>query len=92
MLHEANDLLEMADTDDKTCDEALPHKNSRQPTECVELQLHGSGGELMGDGELWTCRPEDEQQEHGESLLCESCKALRGRGELWTHTPDDEFQ
>ena len=92
MLHKANDPLEMADADDETCDEALPHKGSGQPTEHVELWLHGSGGELMGDGELQTHRPEDEQQEHGESLLRESHEALKGHGELQTHAPDDELQ
>ena len=67
-LREANNPLEMADTDNETRDEALPHKSSGQPTEHVELWLHGSGGKSTGDGELRTCRPKDEQQEHGESL------------------------
>ena len=91
-LHEADDPLEMVDADDKTHGKALPHKSSRQPTEHVELQLHGSGGKSMRDGELWTHRPKDKQQEHGESPLHESHEALRGCGELQTHAPDDEPQ
>ena len=66
-LYEANNLLEMVDADDKTHGKALPHKSSGQPTKHVELWLHGSGGKSMGDGKLQTHRPEDEQQEHGES-------------------------
>ena len=91
-LHEADDPLEMVDADDKTHGKALPHKSSGQPTKHVELWLHGSGGKSMGDGKLRTHRPEDKQQEHGESPLCESHEASRRCGELWTHAPNNEPQ
>ena len=86
-LHEANNLLETVDADDETHGEALPPrvpKGPKLPTKCGENWIYSSGSKLIGDRELWTCEPKDEQQEHIEQTLHESCKASKEHGELQT--------
>ena len=81
-LHEANDLLATADTDNGPHGASLPHKRAGQLSEHVEAsapQLRRQVNDI-------------DPQEHGEPQAHDSCDAPETYGELQTHMSSEVTQ